>query len=78
MGLSARELDRLAEITEGHTSLIESGVVQRVTADIASQLARPLGLSLDWLIEGKGPEPVEADVLRAVETARERSNKPAA
>ncbi len=33
--LTARELDRLARTTEGHASLIESGVVQNVTLDTA-------------------------------------------
>lgn len=69
-GISARELDRLARLTEGHTSLIESGERSNVEARTATALATTLGLSLDWLITGKGRDPIEADIRTAIERAR--------
>lgn len=57
-------------MTEGHTSLIESGVVQKPTADIIGKLARTLGSTTDWLINGDGREPSERAVKAAVDAAR--------
>ena len=69
--LSARELDRLAGLrAEGHTSLIESGVVQNVTMDTAGKLASALGLTLDWLVSGRGEAPTAPSVQAAVDAAR--------
>ncbi len=71
--LPARELDRLAETTEGHASLIESGVVKNVSAETVAKLAHVLGASLDWLIAGEGKAPSERTVRSSVEAARARS-----
>ncbi len=70
VGIGARELDRLADTTEGHTSLIESGVVKNVTMATAGKLAGVLGVSLDWLVSGVGDDPTTASVQAAVGTAR--------
>lgn len=77
--LSARELDRLAEMTEGHTSLLES-VVENVRTDTLAKLARTLGVSIDWLVTGEGAEPTADVVTSAIETARavHQAKKPAA
>jgi transcriptional regulator with XRE-family HTH domain len=68
--ITARELDRLALTTEGHTSLIESGVVQNVTLDTAGKLAGALGVTLDWLVNGTGDLPTAPSVRLAIEGAR--------
>lgn len=68
--LSARELDRLAGLAEGHTSLIENGTRAAVEAKTAQALARVLGISLDWLIAGLGKMPSERTVRSAVDAAR--------
>lgn len=73
--LSARELDRLAEMTEGHTSLLES-VVVNVRTDTLAKLARVLGVSIDWLVTGECSPPLENVVLAAVQAAR-AAKKPA-
>lgn len=68
--LPARELDRIADTTEGHTSLIESGVVKNVTLETAGKLAGALGVSLDWLVSGSGEPPTAPSVQAAVDAAR--------
>lgn len=56
-GFSTYRLDRIAGITPGHTLLIESGRRVHPRTDTAAALARALGVSLDWLIDGQGPPP---------------------
>lgn len=68
--LGTRELDRLAGLTEGHTSAIETGNRPNVEARTAAALARVLGVSLDWLVTGTGPTPSERRIKVAVEQAR--------
>lgn len=72
-GISARELDRLAGLSENHTSLLES-VVRDVRAETAVAVARTLGVSLDWLLVGEGKAPSERSVRAAVEAARAAYN----
>jgi len=71
-GISARDLDRLAVRTEGHANLIETRPDSAVQTDVASDYARALGASLDYLIAGKGAAPTEAKVRVAVAKARAR------
>lgn len=61
-GLSAKALDREAGLTEGHTTLIESGRRPNIEAGTAAKLALALDISIDWLVTGKGRGP---DVARA-------------
>jgi transcriptional regulator with XRE-family HTH domain len=68
--IAARELDRLAGITEGHTSLIESGHVADATSQTLVKIARVLGVSLDWLVSGFGDGPTTDTVIAAVAVAR--------
>lgn len=62
-GLSARALDERAEITPGHTTLIESGRRENPAVETIRKLAAALGVSLDWLVTGHdaadatGPQP---------------------
>jgi transcriptional regulator with XRE-family HTH domain len=53
-GLKARELARLAGLSESHPTLLESGRQGRghVSADVASKLAKALEVSLEWLVNG--------------------------
>ena len=54
---TAKGLDRVAGLTEGHTTMIESGRRPRIEAGTAQALADALGVSLDWLIAGRGEGP---------------------
>jgi hypothetical protein len=71
-GVGSKELDRLAQKTPGHANTLESERIGDATTQTASAYASVLGISLDWLIAGKGPEPIKADVRAAVAKARER------
>jgi transcriptional regulator with XRE-family HTH domain len=68
--ISARELDRLAGRTPGHAGLIEHRPGADVMAGTVLAYADVLGLSLDWLIAGRGAEPIAARVQAAVVEAR--------
>ena len=68
--LSARELDRLANRTEGHANLIEVDPEARPRVDVLTSYADVLGISLDWLVRGQGEAPRAEDVRAAVERAR--------
>jgi hypothetical protein len=76
-GTNANELDRLARRPKGSAWLL----IDRDT-DPRSQTARVyaevLGVTLDWLIAGKGPDPERAVVEAAVEAARARAAAKAA
>lgn len=57
-GLGSRELARLANLpSEGHISQIEIGRTAMVSAEIAAHLAAALGVPMEWLVSGTGPEP---------------------
>jgi transcriptional regulator with XRE-family HTH domain len=58
-GLSARDLDKLADLTPGHTASVEVGRRASPSADTVRALARALGISTDWLIDGTGKRPSE-------------------
>lgn len=51
-GLSARALDEKAEITAGHTALIESGRRESPAVETIRKLAAALDVSIDWLVTG--------------------------
>lgn len=70
VGITTRELDRLAGLVQGHTSAIEVGTRPRIEVGTAMGLATALGASLDWLLKGEGKAPSTAAVKRAVEAAR--------
>ncbi len=58
--MSASGLDNVAGLTRGHTWQIESGRKPRIELATASKLADALGVSLDWLVDGKGSGPARA------------------
>lgn len=57
LNISARELDRRANLREGHTSIIESRD-RDIETETAAKIATALGVSLDWLITGTGDGPL--------------------
>ena len=57
LGVSASELDNISGLTRNHVSKIESGKIKDVTTAVAERLATVLGVSLDWLISGRGEAP---------------------
>jgi transcriptional regulator with XRE-family HTH domain len=68
--LSAGALDGLAGLTRGHVNAIEAGRKANVEGKTAQKIARVLGVSLDWLINGEGDPPDAQVVIAAVERAR--------
>lgn len=56
-GFSASRLDLEAGLTRGHTWQIETGRKPNIELETASKLAAALGVSLDWLVQGKGDGP---------------------
>lgn len=68
-GLSVSELARVAGLkSPSHVGLIERGERDRIAADTALALAKTLGASVEWLVNGEGAEPTE-DAVRAAITA---------
>jgi len=68
--ISARELDRLSSLAEGHVSMIEAGRRPVIESKTAEDIAGVLGLSLDWLISGKGKAPTATSAKRSLLAAR--------
>lgn len=68
-----RQLDQLAGLCVGHTSLIERGRKPRIELGTAIGLAKALGLSLDWLALGVGEPPTTEQVEMAIEIARKNA-----
>lgn len=70
--VSTKELDRLAELRPGHTWAVENSKSGNADTKTLAKLAGVLGLSLDYLVCGEGPEPSEQDVKASVEATRAR------
>lgn len=68
--LSGRELSELAKLSAAAVGHVESGLVQSPTAATVVSLARVLGVSVEWLMTGVGPEPDAPAVRQAVGAAR--------
>ena len=71
-GLSTKGLDAVAGLTKGHTSAIERRERLDPSMSTLRKLAAALGVSLDWLILGRGTAPTVTR-LRASISARLRS-----
>ena len=70
-GLSPRELGSLAGLqSPAHVSMIERGERPRLSATVATALARVLGCTAEHLVDGLGSAPTPAQSLAAVEAAR--------
>lgn len=70
--MSARAIDALADLTPGHTALIEGGHREDPSTSTLTKLARALGVSLDWLSDGQGAPPSDVQ-LKAIGRAHERA-----
>lgn len=68
--LACAELDRLAELHRGHVWQIENGARENPESKTVRALARVLGCSAGWLIEGEGKAPSGRTVRSAVAAAR--------
>lgn len=71
--ISARELDKLSGISQGHVSLIEAGRKWRVSAETVALIGLALGVSLDWMILGRGNAPTPLAVAKHIHAARRRA-----
>lgn len=49
-GLTAKELDRKADLSPGHVTAIENGMIRNPSTDTVVKLARALGVSNDELL----------------------------
>jgi hypothetical protein len=69
-GVAARKLDWMADIGRGNTSLYEAEA--RLSPSIAALggLARSLGLTMDWLLNGVGRAPSQKSIRLAAEKAQ--------
>lgn len=74
-GLTTRELAQLAGLASaGHVSMLESGErADRVAARTAIDLARVLGVSVPYLVDGTGTRPGDVDIVDAATAAKEAS-----
>ncbi len=68
--LSARALGALAGLSSATVALIESAERPNPEAQTLSALARTLGVSLDWLINGTGAAPKASAIKAAVAKAQ--------
>ena len=73
VGLPAREVDRLAGLTENHTRAIERKYGTRIQVDTIEKIATAIGVSPSWLSFGDGEIPSEEQIRRAVEESRKKS-----
>jgi len=77
-GLACAELDRLAGLHRGHVWQIESGSRENPERDTVRGLARVLGCTSGWLLEGEGDAPSADVVSAAVGEARKAETATAA
>jgi transcriptional regulator with XRE-family HTH domain len=73
--LASYELAELAGVSGGYPGHLEKGRRKNPGSDVASKIARALGVSLDWLLRGEGPAPTKAQVQAAVAVARDQLAK---
>jgi len=76
--LAQREVDLLAHLHPGHTWQIEEGHRENPTRQTALALSELFGVSLDWLLAGRGTAPVSDQVLASVNRARRLRQRPQA
>lgn len=76
-GVSLRGVSVAAGLSPAAVGLILSRR-GRIELETASALARALGVSLDWLADGTGPDPDPDAVRAAVDAARSAQSEVAA
>lgn len=67
---SLRTLCEIAGLSHSQLALIIDGTREDPRSSTLGRVADLFGVSTDWLITGKGDEPLRADVRAAVERAR--------
>jgi hypothetical protein len=78
-GLDLIEVDALAGLRSlGHTGQIARGTKVAPKASTVTALARVLGTSAEYLVNGRGKSPAREDVCAAVERAERRMRRHAA
>ncbi len=70
--LSMRELDRLSGVAQTIASKVIAGESTHIELATATEWAKTLGLSLDWLVGLGGQQPSAEHVRAAVLEARKR------
>jgi hypothetical protein len=69
-GATYREIDRLADRTEGHFQALVTGTIPNPTQKILTAYARVFGCSVGYLLAGEGEPPAREQVAAAIERAR--------
>lgn len=68
--ISTKDLDRLAGLKAGVTWAVENSATGNSEIRTLDAIAKALGLSLDWIVRGDGPEPTTEAIKAAVASAR--------
>lgn len=71
--LTLREVARLAGFSESYPALIASGEREIVGSDVAAKIADVFGVSLDYLLRGRGERPSSKRIQAAVAAARRKA-----
>lgn len=69
-GLTARELSTIADLGETHVGMIERGNVKTPSGVVLAKLSSVLGVSMDWLVSGRGKKPSKSVIIASVGRAR--------
>jgi transcriptional regulator with XRE-family HTH domain len=77
-GISQRELCRLAGTNENQISLIERGLRNNIEIETAEAIADVFGVTLDWLMRGRGKIPSASEVIVTAGTSAARKKLGAA
>lgn len=72
--LTARELDRLAGVAQGYAALIENGVRRNIGAETMAKYASVFGVTLDWMVLGRGRAPLKETIVSSAYRARRQSS----
>jgi transcriptional regulator with XRE-family HTH domain len=75
-GLSTKQLDKLADLSEGHVSTLENRDKDNVSARVVLLLADTIGCTMDFLYAGRGRQPPANDILAAVKRRQARPLPP--
>lgn len=81
-GANQSEASEIASLTRTHFRLLENGERPEVTSKTLSKVAEAFNCTLDWLIDGRGEPPTEAEVkatavprLEAIREAARRARE---
>jgi transcriptional regulator with XRE-family HTH domain len=77
-GLHLKELSLLAGLAQGHAGMVERGEMESPSIRTVALLAEVLGLSMDWIVLGRGKPPTARSVIAAVAKFRAEQQAAAA